>query len=95
MKCSKECATSSRASQGAGFCTVTEEVEVRSHVRFHLDLTFVMEPISLQTKLFKRDFAGEIMSRHKDFELVDYGFVYHGASFPQDDVNWFLLRKPE
>lgn len=28
-------------------------------------------------KLFKRDFAGEIMDRFPDLTLVDYGFVYH------------------
>ena len=44
-------------------------------------------------KLFKRDFAGEILDRFSDLELVDYGFVYHRDEFPQDDVNWFLLEK--
>lgn len=44
-------------------------------------------------KLFKRDFAGEIMERHKDLHLVDYGFVYHRDKFPQDDVTWFLMEK--
>ena len=45
-------------------------------------------------RLFKRDFAGEMMQRFPDLSLVDYGFVYHGDAFPQDDVTWFLLRKP-
>jgi pseudaminic acid biosynthesis-associated methylase len=44
-------------------------------------------------KLFKRDFAGEIMKRHRDVKLVDYGFVYHGDKFLQDDVTWFLMEK--
>jgi len=44
-------------------------------------------------KLFKRDFAGEIMERHKDLHLLDYGFVYHGDKFSQDDVTWFLMEK--
>lgn len=45
-------------------------------------------------KLFKRDFAGELMDRYEDLELVDYGFVYHrDNNFPSDDNNWFLLRK--
>jgi pseudaminic acid biosynthesis-associated methylase len=45
-------------------------------------------------KLFKRDFAGEIMDRFEDVELVDYGFVYHrDPKFPQDDVSWFLMEK--
>ena len=27
-------------------------------------------------RLFKRDFAGELMSKYSDLELVDYGFLY-------------------
>ena len=45
-------------------------------------------------KLFKRDFAGEIMEQFSDLELIDYGFVYHrDSNFPQDDTTWFLLEK--
>ena len=45
-------------------------------------------------RLFKRDFAGEIMDRHPQLQLVDYGFVYHrDPNFPQDDITWFLLVK--
>jgi pseudaminic acid biosynthesis-associated methylase len=44
-------------------------------------------------KLFKRDFAGEIMQRHSDLRLLDYGFVYHGDKFLQDDITWFLMEK--
>lgn len=45
-------------------------------------------------KLFKRDFAGEIMRKYPDLKLVDYGFCYHGDNnFPQDDITWFLLEK--
>jgi pseudaminic acid biosynthesis-associated methylase len=44
-------------------------------------------------RLFKRDFAGEIMDRH-GLRLVDYGFVYHRDSYaPQDDITWFLMKK--
>jgi pseudaminic acid biosynthesis-associated methylase len=47
-------------------------------------------------KLFKRDFAGEMLDRYKDLELVDYGFVYHrDNNFPQDDITWFLLQKKQ
>ncbi len=46
-----------------------------------------------QGKLFKRDFAGEIIDKFKDVCLVDYGFVYHRDPYPQDDINWFLLEK--
>ena len=45
-------------------------------------------------KLFKRDFAGEMLDLYADLQLVDYGFVYHrDANFPADDLNWFLLEK--
>lgn len=45
-------------------------------------------------RLFKRDFAGEIMDRHPQFKLIDYGFSYRrDPKFPQDDVTWFLLEK--
>ncbi len=47
-----------------------------------------------QDRLFKRDFAGEILGRYPDLELVDYGFAYHRDSkWPQDDITWFLLKK--
>jgi len=46
-------------------------------------------------KLFKRDFAGEIMDMYPDLKLVDYGFIYHrDGAFPQDDITWFLMEKP-
>ena len=45
-------------------------------------------------KLFKRDFAGDMLDRFPDLRLVDYGFVYHrDVNFPQDDLTWFLLEK--
>ena len=45
-------------------------------------------------RLFKRDFAGEIMNRHSQLHLIDYGFVYRrDPNFPQDDVSWFLMEK--
>lgn len=45
-------------------------------------------------RLFKRDFAGEMLDLHPDLELLDYGFVYHrDRLFPQDDINWFLLGR--
>jgi spore coat polysaccharide biosynthesis protein SpsF len=47
-----------------------------------------------QDKLFKRDFAGEIMDHHRQMWLVDYGFAYHrDPDFPQDDITWFLMEK--
>lgn len=45
-------------------------------------------------RLFKRDFAGEILARFSDLRLLDYGFVYHGdPNFPLDDLTWFLMEK--
>lgn len=56
------------------------------------------EPVSIsyrgyENKLFKRDFAGEILDKFSDLRLIDYGFCYHRGSFPQDDITWFLLEK--
>lgn len=45
-------------------------------------------------RLFKRDFAGEIMSNHPEMKLIDYGFSYRNdPKFPQDDITWFLMEK--
>lgn len=45
-------------------------------------------------KLFKRDFAGELMDKYTNLKLVNYGFFYHrDYNFPHDDTNWFLLKK--
>jgi len=45
-------------------------------------------------KLFKRDFAGEMLETFCDLSLVDYGFIYHrDPNFPQDDMTWFLMEK--
>ena len=47
-----------------------------------------------QDRLFKRDFCGELLDRHPDLALIDYGFTYHrDPNFPQDDTTWFLLEK--
>jgi spore coat polysaccharide biosynthesis protein SpsF len=45
-------------------------------------------------RLFKRDFAGEMLDTYRELRLVDYGFVYRrDPAFPQDDVTWFLMEK--
>ncbi len=47
-----------------------------------------------QGKLFKRDFASDLLDRYPDLALVDYGFVWRrDPNFPQDDATWFLLEK--
>ena len=44
-------------------------------------------------KLFKGDFAGEMIDRF-DLKLIDYGFFYHrDIYFSFGDSNWFLLEK--
>ena len=45
-------------------------------------------------RLFKRDFAGEMLEKYSDLSLVDYGFAYRrDPAFPQDDITWFLMEK--
>ena len=45
-------------------------------------------------RLFKRDFAGEMLDAYDDMRLVDYGFCYRrDPNFRQDDVTWFLLER--
>ncbi|MFN4089419.1 MAG: pseudaminic acid biosynthesis-associated methylase [Alphaproteobacteria bacterium] len=47
-------------------------------------------------RLFKRDFAGEMLDRFPGLVPVDYGFVWRrDPVFPGDDLNWFLLEKRE
>ena len=47
-----------------------------------------------QDRLFKRDFAGDMLELYPDLALVDYGFAYRrDPKHPQDDINWFLMQK--
>lgn len=47
-----------------------------------------------ENRLFKRDFAGEMMEIYPDLHLLDYGFSYsRDPVFPQDDITWFLMEK--
>lgn len=49
-----------------------------------------------ENRLFKRDFAGDLLEGFPDLQLVDYGFVYkRDPAFPLDDITWFLLEKGE
>ena len=53
----------------------------------------VVEYHGHKDRLFKRDFAGEIMDKY-NLSLINYGFTYHRDSYcPQDDFTWFLLEK--
>jgi len=57
------------------------------------------EPVELsyrghEGRLFKRDFAGEMMDAYPDLRLIDYGFCYRrDPTFPADDLTWFLMEK--
>ena len=57
------------------------------------------EPVSIpyrghSDRLFKRDFAGEILDAYPQLKLIDYGFSYRrDPVFPQGDITWFLMEK--
>ena len=45
-------------------------------------------------KMYKRDFAGEIMDLHPNLQLIGYGFCYQrDPNFGHDDATWFLMEK--
>ena len=45
-------------------------------------------------RLFKRDFAGEMLDKYTDLKLIDYGFAYHRIPpYLNDDITWFLMEK--
>jgi len=47
-----------------------------------------------EDRLFKRDFAGDMLDLFPDLSLLDYGFVYRrDPTAPQDDISWFLMKK--
>ncbi len=47
-----------------------------------------------EDRLFKRDFAGDMMEMYPDLKLLDYGFCYRkDPNFPMDDMTWFLMEK--
>ena len=55
-------------------------------------------PVSIEyrghkDKLFKRDFAGEMIEKY-NLKLINYGFNYRlDSSLTKDDGTWFLLEK--
>ncbi|GHD52462.1 hypothetical protein GCM10017083_27790 [Thalassobaculum fulvum] len=79
--------------------TVYDNLHAASHRLILLAEYYNPAPVAIPyrghaERLFKRDFAGEMLDRFPDLRLVDYGFQYHrDPNFPADDLNWFLLEK--
>lgn len=49
----------------------------------------------LSSMLWKGPFADELLDRHGDLKVVNYGFVWRRDPMcPQDDLTWWLLEKP-
>ena len=47
-----------------------------------------------KNRLFKRDFAGDLLKKYSDLKLINYGFKYkNDNNYPLDDITWFLLKK--
>lgn len=48
-----------------------------------------------EDRLYKRDFAGEMLDKFSDLDLLGYGFQYHrDPAFQFADISWFLMEKP-
>ena len=46
-----------------------------------------------QRRMWRRDFAGDLLDKYPSLDLVAYGCTYHRAAPGLDDLNWFLLSK--
>ena len=47
-----------------------------------------------RNRLYKRDFAGDMLDQFADLKLFDYGFQYrHDPAVPDEDMHWFVLSK--
>lgn len=45
-------------------------------------------------RLWKRDFASELLERFEELKVLDYGFTWRRDELaPQDDITWFLFEK--
>jgi len=78
---------------------VYEKLFVASHKYILIAEYYNPTPVSINyrghsDRLFKRDFAGEVLEKFSGLKLIDYGFAYkRDVKFPQDDITWFLLQK--
>lgn len=49
-----------------------------------------------RNRMYKRDFAGEMLDAYPDIGLLDYGFFYRkDERYRLGDVHWFLLEKKQ
>lgn len=69
-----------------------------SHKYILINEYYSLEPMEIpyrghKEKLFKRDFADELLKQYPDLTLIDYGFFYHNDSNCSEDSNWFLFEK--
>lgn len=47
-----------------------------------------------EARMWKRDFAGDLLDLDSSLRLAGYGFGYRrDVNFPQDDTTWFLLER--
>ena len=84
-----------------------EDLEATYKVLFHSSARYILlcEYFSRLPKqvpyrgqenaLWVRDHAGEMMKQYPDLKLTDYGFVSRFDPWPQDDLSWWLLEKPQ
>ncbi len=78
---------------------VYEKLYISTHRYIFLGEYYNPTPVEIsyrghKGRLFKRDFAGEMLDIYPDLKLIDYGFVYRRDSvLIEDDITWFLLRK--
>lgn len=93
-------------SKGFGIHVPPDQIETYYEIIGRLASKYVLfaeyynpTPLEVQYRnhdgvLWKRDFAGEFLDRHPEWELRDYGFQYHDDPlWPQDDLTWFLLER--
>jgi spore coat polysaccharide biosynthesis protein SpsF len=79
--------------------SVYERLFVLSARYVLLNEYFSPRPVEIEyrghhNRLFKRDFAGELLDRFpKNLRVVDYGFLWRRQEPGWDDTNWTLFEK--
>ncbi len=77
---------------------VYEKLYKSSHKYIFIQEYYSLQPVEINYRghsgrLFKRDFADEILKQYSDLKLVNYGFFYHNDENINEDTNWFLFQK--